>query len=314
MFTRTLGRAALAAASLALAGVGATNAHARDTNGLWIESIAEVQGQIAAHLVRKFGLSPGEISFRYEINQSAHFIFIQPLGDNTYAGMPAGIAAWITLDQGTLLGAGATLSVAIAGAVGGTPLNGTGQIRVTSFDGDGGSLESDMQMTPGGGPGGGVVDPGGGGGNGDWNDYHSIINLYHDPERPMGTASTTTTWYTHNDIIVGDYSYSPDYYQNMGSTWTWQWKCPRISVGSVFASTSTTGTLDSSSNIGHFTITFDVPECSADFNADGAVDFFDYDEFVLAFESGDPSADFNHDTAIDFFDYDGFVVAFETPC
>ncbi len=48
----------------------------------------------------------------------------------------------------------------------------------------------------------------------------------------------------------------------------------------------------------------------ADFNGDGTVDFFDYDDFVVAFESGDPLADFNQDCAIDFFDYDDFVVAF----
>ncbi len=54
--------------------------------------------------------------------------------------------------------------------------------------------------------------------------------------------------------------------------------------------------------------------CPADFNGDGAVDFFDYDDFVVAFEAGLPSADFNGDGAVDFFDYDDFVVAYETPC
>ncbi|MEK6700982.1 MAG: immunoglobulin domain-containing protein [Planctomycetota bacterium] len=57
-----------------------------------------------------------------------------------------------------------------------------------------------------------------------------------------------------------------------------------------------------------------VTICAADFNADGAIDFFDYDDFVVAFETGTPTADFNHDTAIDFFDYDDFVVSFETGC
>ncbi len=61
-----------------------------------------------------------------------------------------------------------------------------------------------------------------------------------------------------------------------------------------------------------------APICPADFNSDGAVDFFDYDEFVQCFEGGTcPSgktADFNNDTAVDFFDYDEFVVAFEAPC
>ncbi len=60
------------------------------------------------------------------------------------------------------------------------------------------------------------------------------------------------------------------------------------------------------------------PPCPADFNGDGAADFFDYDDFVTCFEGGacppGKSADFNHDTAIDFFDYDDFVVAFEQGC
>ena len=54
--------------------------------------------------------------------------------------------------------------------------------------------------------------------------------------------------------------------------------------------------------------------CSADFNCDGALDFFDYDDFVIALESGDPRADFNHDQTIDLFDYDAFVLAFEHGC
>lgn len=54
--------------------------------------------------------------------------------------------------------------------------------------------------------------------------------------------------------------------------------------------------------------------CPADFNADGAVDFFDYDAFVVAFETGDPKADFDRDGTLDVFDYDAFVVAFEIGC
>ena len=54
--------------------------------------------------------------------------------------------------------------------------------------------------------------------------------------------------------------------------------------------------------------------CLADFNADGFVDFFDYDAFVAAFETGDPAADVNGDGFLDFFDYDAFVGAFETGC
>jgi hypothetical protein len=49
----------------------------------------------------------------------------------------------------------------------------------------------------------------------------------------------------------------------------------------------------------------------ADFNGDGFVDFFDYDDYVAAFERGDPTADFNQDCFLDFFDYDDFVAAFQ---
>jgi hypothetical protein len=59
------------------------------------------------------------------------------------------------------------------------------------------------------------------------------------------------------------------------------------------------------------------PGCPADFNGDGFVDFFDYDDFVACFEgSGAPGcdADFNNDGFVDFFDYDDFVLAFETGC
>jgi hypothetical protein len=54
--------------------------------------------------------------------------------------------------------------------------------------------------------------------------------------------------------------------------------------------------------------------CSADFNSDGFVDFFDFDDFVAVFETGDPSSDFNRDGFTDFFDFDDFVAAFETGC
>ncbi len=58
--------------------------------------------------------------------------------------------------------------------------------------------------------------------------------------------------------------------------------------------------------------------CAADFNGDGFVDFFDFDDFVICFEGGacppGQSADFNGDGFADFFDYDDFVAAFETGC
>jgi hypothetical protein len=57
--------------------------------------------------------------------------------------------------------------------------------------------------------------------------------------------------------------------------------------------------------------------CAADFNCDGFLDFFDYDDFVTCFETGScglGSPDFNGDGFVDFFDYDEFVLAFETGC
>lgn len=57
-----------------------------------------------------------------------------------------------------------------------------------------------------------------------------------------------------------------------------------------------------------------VPDCAADFNADGTLDFFDYLDFVAAFADGLSIADFNHDSVVDFFDYLDFVQAFSGGC
>lgn len=61
-----------------------------------------------------------------------------------------------------------------------------------------------------------------------------------------------------------------------------------------------------------------TPGCRADFNHDGFVDGFDYDDFVACFE-GDPcppnqDADYNDDGFPDGFDYDDFVADFEAGC
>jgi murein tripeptide amidase MpaA len=57
------------------------------------------------------------------------------------------------------------------------------------------------------------------------------------------------------------------------------------------------------------------PSDPADFNGDGFVDFFDYDDFVQCFETNicppGKTADFNNDGFTDFFDYDAYVLAFE---
>ena len=61
-----------------------------------------------------------------------------------------------------------------------------------------------------------------------------------------------------------------------------------------------------------------APSCPADFNGDGFLDFFDYDDYVVCFELGTcppgKTADFNNDAFVDFFDYDDFVQAFEQGC
>lgn len=54
--------------------------------------------------------------------------------------------------------------------------------------------------------------------------------------------------------------------------------------------------------------------CSADFNNDASIDFFDYLDFVDAFSALDPSADFNGDSGIDFFDNLDFVDAYSLGC
>ena len=58
--------------------------------------------------------------------------------------------------------------------------------------------------------------------------------------------------------------------------------------------------------------------CPADFNGDGFVDFFDYDDYVNCFENAvcppGKSADSNNDGFVDFFDYDDFVVQFAAGC
>ena len=55
-------------------------------------------------------------------------------------------------------------------------------------------------------------------------------------------------------------------------------------------------------------------DCPPDFNGDGFLDFFDFNDFVTAFEDGDPDADYNGDGFVDFFDFNDFVYGFEAGC
>ena len=61
-----------------------------------------------------------------------------------------------------------------------------------------------------------------------------------------------------------------------------------------------------------------ITDCPADFNDDGFVDFFDFNDFVTCFEGGacppGKSADFNGDGFADYFDFNDFVNAFDLGC
>jgi hypothetical protein len=57
-----------------------------------------------------------------------------------------------------------------------------------------------------------------------------------------------------------------------------------------------------------------VIACTADYNVDGVVDFFDYLDFVSDFAAGRGGSDFNADFVVDLFDYLDFVAAFAEGC
>jgi hypothetical protein len=67
-----------------------------------------------------------------------------------------------------------------------------------------------------------------------------------------------------------------------------------------------------------------TPDCPADFNNDGFLDFFDYTDYVRCFEGRIDSCppnnppnivlDMNNDGFVDFFDYNDFVEVFERGC
>jgi probable HAF family extracellular repeat protein len=57
-----------------------------------------------------------------------------------------------------------------------------------------------------------------------------------------------------------------------------------------------------------------TPTCTADFNQDGQLDFFDYLDFAIGFSEDSLLADFNRDGQIDFFDYLDFAQAFAAGC
>jgi hypothetical protein len=56
------------------------------------------------------------------------------------------------------------------------------------------------------------------------------------------------------------------------------------------------------------------PECPADFNTDGTLDFFDVLDFLDAFSNEDPRADLTGDGLFDFFDVQDYLEAFAAGC
>jgi subtilisin family serine protease len=92
--------------------------------------------------------------------------------------------------------------------------------------------------------------------------------------------------------------------------------------GMLFASAGRSGDADPLGVLGYgiLNAASAVPADSGacDFNSDGFLDFFDYDDFVACFEGGacpcGRTADFNGDDFVDFFDYDAFVEAFQAGC
>lgn len=56
------------------------------------------------------------------------------------------------------------------------------------------------------------------------------------------------------------------------------------------------------------------PQCDADLNGDGLLDFFDVSAFLTAYNSMDPLADFTGDGEYNFFDVSAFLTAYNAGC
>lgn len=94
----------------------------------------------------------------------------------------------------------------------------------------------------------------------------------------------------------------------------------RSAAGGVALDGEFAGVLPSGEGLpgGAFEYSFSVAGCEADFNSDGFVDFFDFDDFVACFEGAacppGQDGDFNGDGFVDFFDFDDYISAFEAGC
>jgi hypothetical protein len=183
-------------------------------------------------------------------------------------------------------------------------------------------------------------------GNGTWTYLYNIQNL----NSNRSGSSFVLPKGNFVDITNAGHSFIPAHSGDVyaGTPWNWSdagsslaWTCPQTFAQNPNASalrwgamytywfTATTPPTTAAANIGLFmpggtssvAVLIPVPgaaPCAPDLNADGSVDFFDYDDFVSCFEGisclPGLSADFNHDGSVDFFDYDDFVAAFEIGC
>jgi len=147
-----------------------------------------------------------------------------------------------------------------------------------------------------------------------WNSLSAGVQLDNSdaaasPENPINTIQprVTLTWVAF-DVTA--------------SVKAWQLGQPNF--GWVIAPSGSDGWRTSSANAAVVSdrpvldIVYSLPTCPADFNRDGFLDGFDYDEFVACFEGEacppGSSPDFNADGFLDGFDYDEFVAAFESDC
>jgi hypothetical protein len=72
--------------------------------------------------------------------------------------------------------------------------------------------------------------------------------------------------------------------------------------------------VNSNGTIGVFVATPNTDVCTADFNGDGVLDFFDVSQFVSDFAPNNPNADLNNDGLFNFFDVSAFIQAFGAGC
>ena len=105
---------------------------------------------------------------------------------------------------------------------------------------------------------------------------------------------------------------------NGGATWVKNdATLPNVNIGDLLIDSNRRWIVAGTYGRGAWRASLPVP-CPADFNLDGFLDGFDYDDFVACFEgAGCPAgrtADFNGDGFADGFDYDDFVTAFELGC